>query len=249
MSNVSQPVSFDDLSPPDPKTLPDFNPPPRFGKTTFEQYVPQHETQSAGLSKVKAFTKQAKTLKVASGMRLPWQKAVPVQGAGLYMDGGFGVGKTHLLAAAYGELAVPERDKLYLSFSELVHVIGVLGVAQAKAQLGSARLYCIDEFELDDPGNTLIVKTFLSHVFEQGGNVLTTSNTPPAAQGEGRFNAADFKREIQNIAERFEIVPIGGPDYRKREKEASLLSEERVIELSSKPKKFAKWSKSLERLG
>ena len=228
----SNPVSFSELEPPNPKALPDFNPPPRFGETTFEEYIPQHDTQSAGLKKVTAFVKNAKTRKPESGFRMPWQNAPRATGAGLYMDGGFGVGKTHLLAAAYGALNVPEENKLYLSFSELVHVIGVLGVKQAKTQLGSARLYCIDEFELDDPGNTLIVKTFLSHVFDQGGHVLTTSNTPPAAQGEGRFNAADFKREIQSIAERFEIVPIGGPDYRKREDEASLLSESEVLELS-----------------
>jgi cell division protein ZapE len=151
--------------------------------------------------------------------RFFWQR--PESGKGLYLDGGFGVGKTHLLASAFDAF---DGAKVYLSFSELVYVIGVLGKAKALEQLGQYKLYCIDEFELDDPGNTLIVKTFLSHVFEKGAFVLTTSNTPPEAQGQGRFNAKDFKREIQSIAERFEVVGIEGPDYRKRDHEARLLT-------------------------
>ena len=112
-----------------------------------------------------------------------------------------------------------------MSFQELVYVIGAQGMAQAKENL-AYKLFCIDEFELDDPGNTLIVKTFLSHAFEQGSFVMTTSNTPPEAQGEGRFNSSDFKREIQSIAERFESVLIEGPDYRQRDYLSTLLSEE-----------------------
>ena len=160
--------------------------------------------------------------------RFPWQKKT-ILGKGLYLDGGFGVGKTHLLASAYSAFQTPE--KVYMSFSELVHAIGVLGKEKAQQELGHKKLYCIDEFELDDPGNTLIVKTFLNYVFEQGGFVLTTSNTPPAAQGQGRFNASDFKREIQSIAERFDIMRLEGPDYRKRDKVAELLDESKLEEL------------------
>ena len=117
---------------------------------------------------------------------------------------------------------------------------------KALEQLGSYKLYCIDEFELDDPGNTLIVKTFLAHVFEKGAFVLTTSNTPPEAQGQGRFNAKDFKREIQSIAERFEVVGIEGPDYRKREREARLLTPGELehlyhAETPEKPKVKTNW--------
>ncbi len=158
-----------------------------------------------------------------------WQDAPAAQGRGLYLDGGFGTGKTHLLAAAYHACDAPEEDKAYMSFQELVYVIGAQGMAQAKENL-TYKLFCIDEFELDDPGNTLIVKTFLSHAFERGSFVMTTSNTPPEAQGQGRFNASDFKREIQSIAERFDAVLLEGPDYRQRDYLATLLSEEKLQE-------------------
>ncbi|HEX7023024.1 MAG TPA: AFG1/ZapE family ATPase, partial [Trueperaceae bacterium] len=163
--------------------LPAFVPPPRFGATSFETYQPQHPSQQAALARVRAFA--AETAPTKAGFRWPWQSR-HAPGRGLYLDGGFGVGKTHLLAATYHASAV--QDKAYLSFQELVYAIGVLGMDRANREL-AYQLYCIDEFELDDPGNTLIVKTFLAHAFARGALVLTTSNTPPEAQGQGRFNA------------------------------------------------------------
>jgi cell division protein ZapE len=216
--------------------LPDFVPPPRFGKTHFVDYKPQHPSQQIALEKTQAFIKTAQT----RPSKWFWQKKE--MGKGLYLDGGFGVGKTHLLASAFDAF---EGSKVYLSFAELVYVIGALGKVTALEQLGQYRLYCIDEFELDDPGNTLIVKTFLSHVFLQGAYVITTSNTPPSAQGQGRFNAQDFKREIQSIAERFEVLTIEGPDYRKRDNTSRLLSPEELehdlLTDTSKQKIISTW--------
>ena len=67
---------------------------------------------------------------------------------------------------------------------------------------GSAdyRLLCIDEFELDDPGDTVLVSTLLSRLVASGVRVAATSNTLPDALGEGRFAADDFLREIQALA-------------------------------------------------
>ena len=228
--------------------LPSFTPPPRFGLTTFAGYRPQHPSQQEALARTERFVAAATE---AEAFRWPWQN--PAQGKGLYLDGGFGVGKTHLLAAAYSACEVAADQKLYTSFAELVHVIGVLGVAEAKEKLGARKLYCVDEFELDDPGNTLIVKTFLAHVFGRGGCVITTSNTPPEAQGQGRFNAEDFKREIQSVAERFETVQVAGPDYRQRDRVAALLSGAELarletLETAAKPKVHAGWAELLETL-
>jgi cell division protein ZapE len=195
----------------------DWVPPPRFGAVTFESYVPAHPTQREGRAAVEAFVRWRPPPR-----RFPWSRRES-SAAGLYLDGGFGVGKTHLLAAAWH--ASTESHKVYLSFAELVAAIGVLGMAEAAATLGHERLYCIDEFELDDPGNTLIVKTFLATVFERGARVLTTSNTAPEAQGQGRFDAASFRREIQSIAARFTVVAIDGPDHRVGRGHRRLLSE------------------------
>ncbi len=195
----------------------DWVPPPRFGTVRFADYVPAHPTQTEALAAVQGFAD-------APAPRRRWfrRRPEPAAATGLYLDGGFGVGKTHLLAALWH--ASPEPRKVYLSFAELVAAIGTLGMPRALETLGSERLYCVDEFELDDPGNTLIVKTFLAHVFDRGARVLTTSNTAPNAQGEGRFDAASFRREIQSIAARFRTVRIDGPDHRFADRDRELLA-------------------------
>jgi cell division protein ZapE len=84
-------------------------------------------------------------------------------------------------------------------------------------RLGDYRLLCIDEFELDDPGDTVLVSTLLNRLVERGVRVAATSNTLPRALGEGRFAAEDFLREIQTLADSFDVVRIDGPDFRHRE--------------------------------
>ena len=195
----------------------DWVPPPRFGTVRFADYRPAHPSQAEALAIAQAFAHPP-----ARPRRWPWRRSGPTGATGLYLDGGFGVGKTHLLAAVWH--ASLEPRKAYLSFAELVAAIGTRGMPRALEALGHERLYCIDEFELDDPGNTLIVKTFLAHAFARGARVLTTSNTAPNAQGEGRFDAASFRREIQSIAAHFTTVRIDGPDHRFADRDRGLLS-------------------------
>jgi cell division protein ZapE len=82
-------------------------------------------------------------------------------------------------------------------------------------------LLAIDEFELDDPGDTVLVSTLLTRLAEAGVQLAATSNTLPEALGEGRFAAQDFLREIQGLAARFAAVRIDGEDYRHRGQSAA----------------------------
>ena len=111
--------------------------------------------------------------------------------------------------------AAPE-PRAYGTFVELTHLVGALGFAQAVAALSGHRLLCIDEFELDDPGDTVLVSTLLSRLVEAGVRVAATSNTLPEALGEGRFAAGDFLREIQGLSAHFDPVRVDGEDYRHR---------------------------------
>ncbi len=139
-------------------------------------------------------------------------------GVGLYLDGGFGVGKTHLLAAAYRQLPDDAlHAKAFATFMELTQLAGVFGFVECVELLGDYTLLCIDEFELDDPGNTTLVSRLLSQLVERGVSVAATSNTLPEQLGEGRFAAQDFLREISTLAQIFDVVRIEGPDYRHRD--------------------------------
>jgi len=88
-------------------------------------------------------------------------------------------------------------------------------------QLKNLDLICIDEFELDDPGDTMMMSRLLSELHAKGVKFAATSNTPPNALGQGRFAAADFAREISAMAGRFRMVTIDGEDFRHRPVDAS----------------------------
>ncbi len=134
----------------------------------------------------------------------------------MYVDGGFGVGKTHLLASLWHAADLPAEQKTFCTFVELTHLVGALGFAATVDALSRRRLVCIDEFELDDPGDTVLVSTLLNRLTEAGVRLAATSNTLPDKLGEGRFAAADFLREIQALAARFTVVRVDGEDYRHR---------------------------------
>ena len=144
------------------------------------------------------------------------QRREPVTRPGVYLDGGFGVGKTHLLAALW-HLA-PDR-KYFGTFIEYTALVGALGYAPTVALLTGASLICIDEFELDDPGDTRLMSRLLSDLVASGTKIAATSNTPPNALGEGRFAAQDFLREIDALSARFTTVRIDGLDFRRRDLE------------------------------
>jgi cell division protein ZapE len=188
-----------------------FTPPRRFAGVRFSTYTPnpEHPSQAAALADLEAFAATVGAHAPARRFRL--RRMPGATAPGRYMDGGFGVGKTHLLAAAWHAALPP---KAYLTFAELTSVIGFLGMQEAVRAFEGYRLLCIDEFELDDVANTLMTVTFLRSILPSGVRVATTSNSLPDRLGEGRFNAEDFTREIKAIASAFEVVRIDGPDYR-----------------------------------
>ena len=132
---------------------------------------------------------------------------------GVYLDGGYGVGKTHLLASLWHASPAP---KAYCTFAELTHLVGALGFAETVEALKAHRLLAIDEFELDDVGDTVLISTLLRQLVDGGVRLAATSNTLPGRLGQGRFAAEDFLREIQGLAAHFEVVRIEGEDYRHR---------------------------------
>lgn len=156
--------------------------------------------------------------------------------SGLYLDGGFGVGKTHLLVALFD--AFPGK-KAYLSFSDLTYFVGAVGFRATLETLGLLEFIAIDEFELDDPGDTVLISTLCTQLADRGVRLAVTSNTLPDRLGEDRFAAQDFLREIQGLASRFEVVELDGPDYRHRRfilSEVQYLKPEELTVLSKEHK-------------
>ncbi|MEX1210660.1 MAG: cell division protein ZapE [Candidatus Nanopelagicales bacterium] len=195
------------------RILRDLVPPPHFAHVNFATYIPDpaQPTQMAAVAALEAFSKSLGQAPPSRGWRR--RAAPPESRAGVYLDGGFGVGKTHLLAALWHTAPEP---RAYGTFVEFTNLVGALGFTEAVARLSAYQLMCIDEFELDDPGDTVLMSTLLGKLVDAGVRLAATSNTLPEKLGEERFAAEDFLREIQGLSAHFEVVRIDGEDYRHR---------------------------------
>ncbi|MGA8209997.1 MAG: cell division protein ZapE [Nocardioidaceae bacterium] len=209
------PVQLTERDPrvPADRLLGELVPPPRFSDVGFDTYQPDPDqpSQQQAVAVLRDFA--------ASVGRAPrrrwWSRGAaekPGEG-GVYLDGGYGVGKTHLLASLWHAAPGP---KLFATFVELTHLVGALGFHDAVAALSGHALVCVDEFELDDPGDTVLVSTLLTRLREAGVRLAATSNTLPGRLGEGRFATDDFMREIQALSSHFTSVRVDGEDYRHR---------------------------------
>ncbi|HET7329031.1 MAG TPA: cell division protein ZapE [Nocardioidaceae bacterium] len=189
-------------------------PPPRFDSVRFDTYRcdPQHPSQAEALETLRDFT-----ARVGDDGGRGWllRRRAGERPGGIYLDGGYGVGKTHLLASLWHAAPGP---KLFATFVELTHLVGALGFASAVESLAEFKLVCVDEFELDDPGDTVLITSLLGRLADRGVWLAATSNTLLGRLGEGRFAAEDFQREIQALAARFAVRRIEGPDYRHRDR-------------------------------
>ena len=190
-------------------------PPSMFDEVSFDSYIPDpgEPSQAEARDACRAFAEEV--VKAKSGKKKGlFGKKRPVEGRGIYLDGGFGVGKTHLLASIFHACPAP---KSFGTFVELTNVVGALGFNRAVEELSTRSVLCIDEFELDDPGDTMLVSRLLAELSAAGVFIAATSNTLPGQLGEGRFAAADFLREIRKISGLFQTLRVDGPDFRHRD--------------------------------
>ncbi len=209
------PIHLSERNPSVPKErlLAELVPPPRFAEVSFDNYYPdpEHPSQAEAVERLRSFAADLHAPVPRKGLFR--RRSQPVGPGGIYLDGGYGVGKTHLLAATWHAAPGP---KLFATFVELTHLVGALGFHAAVDALSDHALVCVDEFELDDPGDTVLVSTLLRSLREAGVRLAATSNTLPGKLGEGRFATEDFMREIQGLSAHFESLRIDGEDYRHR---------------------------------
>lgn len=183
----------------------DLVPPPRFREASFAGYIvdPTVAGQADAVAQVRDFAW------AGNG----WLRRVfgPRGQPGLYLDGSFGVGKTHLLAACFHEA---DGERRYLSFSDAMSLMTMRGPQEAAALL-AADLVCLDEFELDDPTNTRLADLLLGLLAERGARFVTTSNTIVGELGDGRLAVDLFRAQLSRIGEAFQGVHVPGADHRR----------------------------------
>ncbi|GAA1339480.1 cell division protein ZapE [Arthrobacter roseus] len=191
-----------------------FHPSSRFGDVSFESYRPDpsQPSQTAAVEALRAFAGGVGQPQPGPLRRL-FGGGKSTEKAGIYLDGGFGVGKTHLLASLWH--AAPGL-RAFGTFVEYTNLVGALSFRRTVEALSAYNLVCIDEFELDDPGDTVLMSRLMRELADAGVKLAATSNTLPGSLGEGRFASVDFQREIQVLSDQFDVVRIDGEDYRHR---------------------------------
>ena len=185
----------------------------RFGEVSFNTYKPDpnQPSQQEAVDRLTEFASHVGKKNKGGLFGLFGKKKESK--AGIYLDGGFGVGKTHLLASLWH---ASSGKRAFGTFVEYTNLVGALGFRQTVDVLKEYSLVCIDEFELDDPGDTVLMSRLMRELSDAGVKLVATSNTLPGALGEGRFAAQDFQREIQVLADQFDVIRIDGQDYRHR---------------------------------
>lgn len=203
--------------------VPSLAPPPRFAGATFDQYRPETPSQEAALVEARRFAEAVRRRYARPhwhGLlrRLRRQlhpHADDAVGAGLYLVGPVGTGKTHLLASIYHALhpGVP---------CAFVHSSGLFRATErpedyARALAARARLLLIDEVELDDPAAEVRLINVLKALRRLGVTVAATSNAEPERFVSAQFGRDRLERFISEEFRRlYHVVFVGGEDFRRR---------------------------------
>jgi len=208
--------------------LNNMRPHPKFSHCTFDNYIPDENFPSQTGIKQRLIDTlyRMKDFKASSASK-PKKKfllfgnkntetSIPSNKPNnIYIDGSYGIGKTHLLSACYNKC---EKQKAFLSFGEMNYFFHYLGVENCIKHFSKLNLLLIDEFELDDPAMIHIMAKFFREINKQT-LVITTSNTLPSELGKGRVNNIEnFGKQMGNIVDNFEPILVEGEDYRKKNK-------------------------------
>ena len=150
-------------------------------------------------------------------------RTVPVRG--LYLWGGVGRGKTHLVNEFYKSLSFSEKQRthFHLFMQELHGELKKLPATRdpvllvAETLSKRIRVLCLDEFHVTDITDAMLLGRLLTAVFERGVTLVTTSNIPPDELYLDGLQRERFIPVITLIKEHTRVICLDGDhDYRLR---------------------------------
>ncbi len=149
---------------------------------------------------------------------------------GIYLWGGVGRGKTHIVNALHAALPFPDKMRVHFhSFMQLVHQkLRALGgredplVAVAEDLARDTRVICFDEFHVSDITDAMLLGRLLKALFSRGVTLVATSNIAPDDLYLGGLQREQFLPAIALLKAHTDVVHLdSGVDYRLRVLERS----------------------------
>lgn len=151
----------------------------------------------------------------------PGRDREPVRG--LYLWGGVGRGKTHLMDLFHNSLPFAEKRRLHFhrfmrhahdGLKRHGHLQDPLeAVADDVAR--DTRVLCFDEFFVADVADAMILATLLDALFRRGVTLVATSNIPPDDLYRGGLQRQRFMPAIDALKRHTRVMNVdGGTDYR-----------------------------------
>ncbi|CAM5481991.1 Cell division protein ZapE OS=Streptomyces alboniger OX=132473 GN=zapE PE=4 SV=1 [Streptomyces alboniger] len=125
-------------------------PPPRFDSVRFDTYIPDPglPSQTEAVRALSGFAAGLGGAHASGTGRKRWfqkKAAAPTGPRGIYLDGGYGVGKTHLLASLWHATPAAPEQKAFGTFVELTNLVGALRSSKA-ATWGGSSVYYVCEY-------------------------------------------------------------------------------------------------------
>lgn len=152
-------------------------------------------------------------------------RSCPVPVRGLYLWGGVGRGKTHLMNELYKCLSFPEKQRthFHLFMQELHGELKELPATSDPVPLVAEtlskriRVLCLDEFHVTDITDAMLLGRLLTSLFERGVTLVTTSNIPPDELYRDGLQRERFIPAIELIKAHTRVICLDGEeDYRLR---------------------------------
>lgn len=188
----------------------ELKPHPKFKGCTFDNYNDDKNYPSQGMLK--------ETLRAIANSKKEPKKKFKFFGKNkpskiaknIYIDGTYGIGKTHLLSSTFHNF---QGSKAFMSFLELSYFMNFLGLEKTIDYFKNTDLLLIDEFDLDDPATTRMA-TRLIDSLNPNTTIITTSNRLPKELGGGKFDTTLFAKELGLISETFDQITVEGKSFR-----------------------------------
>jgi cell division protein ZapE len=156
---------------------------------------------------------------------MPRRRAPADPVPGLYLWGGVGRGKTHLLDWFVDALPLPGKRRVHFHhFMHGIHV-AMAGLPKqpdpldllAEREAAQTRVLCLDEFVVSDITDAMMLYGLLRALFARGVTLVTTSNTPPRSLYRNGLQRQRFVPAIELLERHTRVFELdGGTDYRLR---------------------------------